>query len=280
MQPRHGAGARVMPLILRRAEAVTAMPWFNKKHDKIKVEFVESGRTEPFAVSMVPIQQLPETFEIATTLNIAEKQWSIVEATPKLRIDFEKSGKLRVVLSPIEIVNPKDLLFSLPTINDRMCALQKANSLEGMLIIHEDDWRQIEFVSEKLLRDIQAEINCIRSIYETKRQDVGFTAVHIRKSIETPIDDENIPFPVLKSFFPVSKEFRGFGVGNYMAIAENGFAFETTNGLKFYGVLNQKGNVVFLCLANTDGCADKCGELLKTFRLVGVDWCKCKIFEN
>lgn len=52
------------------------MLWFGKKHDKISVEFVESGKDKPFAVSMVPIGQLPETFEVATTLDIADKKWS------------------------------------------------------------------------------------------------------------------------------------------------------------------------------------------------------------
>jgi len=103
------------------------MLWFGKKHDKIRVEFVESGKDKPFAVSMVPIGQLPDTFEVATTLDVADRKWSVVEAIPKLRNDFERSGKLRVVLAPVHMVNPKDILFSLPTLNDRMCVLQKSN---------------------------------------------------------------------------------------------------------------------------------------------------------
>src|SRR5262245_22763368 len=134
------------------------MFWSSRKHDKIKVEFVEVGKEKPFAVSMVPIGQLPETFEIATTLTISNKQWSVVNATPKQKADFEKSGKLTVVLSPIQMANPKDILFSLPTINDRMCALEKVPSLDGLLLIHEDDWRQVEFVSETFRREIDAEI--------------------------------------------------------------------------------------------------------------------------
>ena len=256
------------------------MLWFGKKHDKIKVEFVESGKDKPFSVSMVPIGQLPESFEVATTLDIADKKWSVVDATPKHKSDFERSGKLRVVLSPVQMMNPQDILFSLPTINDRMCVLQKTNSLDGMLVIHEDDWRQVEFVSEKLLGVVETEITSIRAIYETKRKGAGFTRVHVRKLIETPIDDGVIAYPALKNLFTISKEFSGFGIYSHMAVAERGFAFETKNGLRFYGVLSPKGKVVFLCLANTDGFADKCGDIVKTFHLVGVDWCKCQTIRN
>ena len=251
-----------------------------RKHDKIRVEFVETGKEKPFAVSMVPIGQLPDTFEVATTLDISGKKRSVVDAAPKQKSDFEKSGKLRVVLSQLQMVNPKDILFSLPTINDRMCALQKAKSLDGMLVIHEDDWRQVEFVSDKLLGDVETEITSIRAIYKTKRKGVGFTGMHIRKLIETPIDDGVIPYPALKNLFTISKEFSGFGISSYTAVAEHSFAFETQNGLRFYGVLSQKNNIVFLCLANTDGFADKVSEIMKTFHLVGVDWCKCQTIRN
>jgi hypothetical protein len=149
-----------------------------------------------------------------------------------------------------------------------------------MLVIHEDDWRQVEFVSAKLLGDVETEITSIRTICETKRKGGGFVGMHIRKLIEAPIDDGVVPYSALKNLLSISKEFSGFGINTYMGVAEHSFAFETNNGLRFYGVLNQKGNVVFLCLANTDGFADKVGDLVKTFHLVGVDWCKCQTIRN
>ena len=253
------------------------MFWSSKRHDKIKVEFVEAGHEKPFAVSMVPIGQLPASFEIATTLDISDKKWSVVDAIPKLRSDFERSGKLRVVLSPVQVVDPKDILFSLPTINDRMCALQPAKSLDGVLVIHEDDWRQVEFVSENLIGAVETEIQSIRKIYETRREGGGFTGIHIRKLVETPIPIGTIPYPALRNLFDASKDFKGFGISSCTAIADHGFAFETAEGLRFYGVSDRDGGVVYLCLETADGLAEKCGELLRTFNLVCVDWCRCRI---
>ena len=221
------------------------MIWFSKKHDKIKVELVETGKDKPFAVSLVPIEQLPETLAVATILDIGDKKWSVVDATPKHKTEFEKTGKLRIVLTPQQMVDPKDILFSLPTINDRMCVLRKTNSLEGMLVIHEDDWRQVEFISNRLLGDIAAEINSIKAIHATSRQGSGFNKLHVRKLIEEPIDSNVVRCSELKKIFNISKEFTGFGIANPMTVAEHGFAFETTDGLQFYGVLNQESDIVF-----------------------------------
>ena len=269
-------------LIFAVAGIVGTMFGFTKKHSTVTVEFVESSQNKPFAVSKVPIAQLPDSFEVATTLDIADKKWSVVEATPKNNLEFEKSGKLRVVLAPQQMMNPKDLLFSLPTINDRMFPTRKAASLEGMLVIHEDDWRQVEFILEKLAADVEKEILSIRSIYETKRKGVGFTGLHVRKLIEQPIDEDALPYDAVKKHFTISKEFGGFGsqADGQMGIAENGFAFETTDRHRFFGILNQKRNVIFLCMVGTDGFNEKCRDLMKSFHLLGVNWCKGEVVRS
>jgi hypothetical protein len=249
-----------------------------KEHDTIEVEFIKEGATEAFAVSKVPIAQLPATFELATTLDIAEKKWTVLHAQPKQKIDFQKTGRLRVILRPIALVNPKDILFSLPTINDRMCALRKAESLDGFLMIHEDDWRQIEFISESLVGDIGSEMDGIRKIFESKRKASGFTEMHIRKVIETPMAKSGISYQGLKQLFRISIDYNGFGVGQ--AAADRGFAFETKEGLQFYGVRDREGNIEALCLRHADGVAETCRDLMKDFHLVCVNWCRMQIIRN
>ena len=267
-------------LIIVAAGIVIVVFWRDKKHNEIHVEFVEVGQQHPFAASKVPIAQLPDTFEIDTTLDLDDKKWRVVDAIPKLKTEFEKSGKLTVILSPQQLVNPKDILFSLPTINDRMCALLKAGSLDRILVIHEDDWRQIEFISENLAAEVNAEILDIQAIYDTKRQGIGFTSLHVRKRIEEPIPPDAIPLAALKQLFTIAKSFAGFGLGDYKAVAENGFAFETNDGLRFYGVSNEKGNVVFLCLDGANGFPQNCTNLLRAFNLLAVNWCKCQVIRS
>jgi hypothetical protein len=216
-------------------------------------------------------------------LDIGDQKWSVVAAVPTIKADFEKSGKLKVILARQQMMDPKDILFSLPSINDRMFPMKEGSSLDGLLVIHEDDWRQVEFVSEKLAADVESEIQSIRTIFETKRSGVGFTELHVRKRIERPIGEDALPYEAVKKNFTISKEFSGFGLGKgggRAGIAENGFAFETSDGAQVFGIWNEKGNVVFLCLASTGGFTEECKGLMRSFGLMGVDWCKREVVRN
>ncbi len=48
---------------------------FGKLKKEVSVEFIEQGADEVFAGSVIPKDQLPEAFEINTTLDIGEL-WS------------------------------------------------------------------------------------------------------------------------------------------------------------------------------------------------------------
>ena len=89
----------LLPVLLVALTIGLVFGW-RRTHDKIRVEFFERGKDKPFAVSMVPVGQLPTSFESATTLDIDDKKWSVVDATPKTRREFERTGHLRVVLAP------------------------------------------------------------------------------------------------------------------------------------------------------------------------------------
>lgn len=255
---------------------------FFKKGGAITVEFLERQQNKPFAVSKVPLAQLPDSFDVATTLDIGNQKWSVVEAVPAHKADFQKLGKVRLVVAPLQTMNPKDILFSLPTINDRMFPTRRASSLDGMLLIHEDDWRQIEFVSQQLAGDVDTELRSIRSIYETKRKGQGFVSLHVRKIVERPIVGSALPFDAVKTNFAIAREYAGFGaeVSGENAIAEDGFAFETTDGNTFFGILDQNRNVVFLCMTQGAGFNESCKALIKSFNLIGVDWCKAQVVHH
>lgn len=66
---------------------------FGKKHTTIRVEFVKQGESAPFMRSDVPIDSLPDTFEIDTTLHIKEEEWQVVSALPPQKSEFRKTGK-------------------------------------------------------------------------------------------------------------------------------------------------------------------------------------------
>ena len=48
-------------------------------------------RWRPFDL---PIANLPETFELETTLHLGDNEWTVVSAEPRTKLEFASSGKL------------------------------------------------------------------------------------------------------------------------------------------------------------------------------------------
>ena len=85
------------------------MAWFCRK---VTVEFIDEADGAVFASSIMPVDDLPDSFEIDTTLHLGESDWSVVRAEPLTKKDFSKTGKLRIRLRKIETMDPNAIGFS------------------------------------------------------------------------------------------------------------------------------------------------------------------------
>lgn len=252
------------------------MAWFGKKKDTIRVEFIENGNEKPFAVSDVPIEQLPDSFELETTFDIGEDQWSVVQAIPDNKDDFVKTGKLKVFLHKIEFINPQNILFSLPTLNDSLFGSEAVDSTENLLLMHEDDWRQIEFISPRYEAEIAGEINSITGIYQNHRQEAGFDKIHLRNLIEQPLSDKKISVRDLAENFSSVKKYDGFGISETKSKAKNSFAFRVENEIDFYGQMTQDGEILFLCVSGNNDSPDLMKKISEKYDVIFVDWCRAE----
>lgn len=75
------------------------MGWFSRK---VRLTLIDVATGEAFATSEVPPNDLPESFEIETTLHLGEADWSVVHAEPRTRKASTKSGSLTLRLRKIE----------------------------------------------------------------------------------------------------------------------------------------------------------------------------------
>lgn len=150
--------------------SATAIFGFGKKHNTIDVTFIESASQEAFAKSKIPVEQLPDSFEIDTTLDIGDQKWSVDKTEPLTKEEFVKTGTLKVYLTKIQTIDPNELLYSLPTINNGIAQVSKLTKADNNLfIVHEDDWRQIEFVSIRYDAEIANELKAIYEIHKNHR---------------------------------------------------------------------------------------------------------------
>src|SRR3954468_17819856 len=91
---------------------------------KVRVRFVPADGGAPIGEAEFVPEQLPESFEARTTLELGGQSWEGVKGEPMTRAEYAKTRRLTIVMRKIVIsrVSPKDILFSLPTINDALPA--------------------------------------------------------------------------------------------------------------------------------------------------------------
>jgi len=250
-----------------------------KNYDEIDVEFFEPQAGRPFATTKSPIDQLPDTFEIRTTLHIGDDEWRIVSADPPSKGDFRKTGRLKLVLVKVrtEWIAPRDVLYGLPTISNDIAGLEPASSLENALVVHEDDWRQSEVISSRFTSLMEGEFRAIRLIYEHERAGVGFKNLHIRSAIPEPLAGVELTLDLLRSEFSSAHEYDGVAFDHAAGLIQHGFAFRNPTGLIVWGQTDAQGHPLVVCLKNVNACTlgvsfDAIDAWLDTCHLVWVDW--------
>src|SRR5579885_2574053 len=129
----------------------------------IQVMFIDTATGKPFATVALPADHLPQSFEAETTFHLGDEEWSVAQADPMTAAEFIQTGQLTVTLAKISRVNPQDILYSLPTICDAIPAIAEGSTKlrKRVFELHEDDWRQREFISVDHRDAIEAEFASI-----------------------------------------------------------------------------------------------------------------------
>lgn len=246
----------------------------------IRVTFLDADTSDVIGNSEQPVDTIPDTFEVDTQLTIQERQYVVVNAEPALKKDFVASGKLSIWLRKVEYIDPKEVLMTLPTISDSLPPVGKiAFTGETYYNMHEDDWRQCEFISQLRLMEVEQECESIRRIYEHHRVPVAsasfsaFNKLHVRQ-LENPFEGLTNPvhFSELRALLGTagSLTFSTSG-GKPYGFVTNGFSF-TTGETVFYGQVDNKNTVVALGVRNPEEQLELCQQIKNRYSLLLIDW--------
>jgi hypothetical protein len=252
----------------------------------INVRFIDVDIGQEFAFSNMPISQIPKSFEAHTTINIQGQNWEVIEAKPITSEEFCITGKLELFLRKINVesIPAEDILYLLPTISDELPAVKVGSSKIGkkVLEIHEDDWRQIEFVSVEFENEVDIHMDQVKLVYQrgSKKIDdfTAFTELYVRKGLAQPIVNNRIPLSELISYFVDGDIIDGLAYQRVAGTVENGFALKIDTGLYFYG-LEKEGFVEVLCLKFVNRSSisseviDAISNIIQKYELIMVDWC-------
>ena len=186
----------------------------------------------------------------------------------------------------VQTINPNELLMTIPTIENTFPDFENKTDTNNLKIL-EDDWRQVEFITKDQKPLIDQEIDSITYIFDHEMHQgkdySAFKKLHVRRLIKKPI---SISFEKIKNYLgDTENEIAGVTVNGNNGQVKNGFSL-SAKGLNYYGVMDDKGNVVAFCFygADTDkdliNSIDKVSKFLTTENLYLVDWIHRKIVDE
>jgi hypothetical protein len=183
----------------------------------------------------------------------------------------------------VKYVNPKDILMTLPTISNELPKVGTVPfSKDSYFDMHEDDWRQVEFISHEQLLSVEKELDNIRIIYEKHSVPINnssinaFNHLHVRTLITDPIifSERSPRIEELKELFgnaAGSLTFSTSGRKPY-GFVENGFSFNCDDEVVFYGNLVNGNSVATLGIRGHENAKMLCEGLKEKYGLLLVDW--------
>jgi hypothetical protein len=192
---------------------------------------------------------------------------------------FGRSKKTEQETEKFVTMDPNDIWFTTPTIsNEFPQTIPKTGETEFDIFIHEDDYRQNEFLNLSSLPQIQEEFNGIKEIWtnHSKKSEeyTLFKNCHVRKSIGSP--NLRINFNELQTLLKCNSVGQVIVNGDILV---NGFAIKTGN-TTYFGTLNDD-TVIELCIAQwNDNTTNEILEIDRTFNLLFVNWYHCDLIRN
>jgi len=252
-------------------------------HTTIHVTLIDGATGRILGRSDLPIHQLPDSFEMPTTLHLGNQDWHVETAEPMRADEFSRTGALILTLRQVSHVDPNKILFTLPTLDAVIPHPDQRIKAPGhrTLELHEDDWRQIEFVSTKYQREIEAELADIATICREYGVDngrfPGFREIHMRKRIPSPFDPPLAVAEMWAALGVTGPSFDAVSFERTSGIVPESFAFHIGE-LTMYGT-SVTNSVRCLCLcrhrsALREPALSGVQRLMSAHSLYLVDWCR------
>lgn len=186
----------------------------------------------------------------------------------------------------VKTINLNDILYTTPTLENALPEFEDKVDTSNMQF-HEDDWRQIEFLSKDQKSSIDKEVAKIKDVYDNHSHKgdtyTAFKKVEVRELITQPL---TIDFSKLQTYLSDKKiTLRGVSLHNNPGQVKNGFSF-SVNGIDYYGQFDETKKVKWFCIYSADSqeslrsSIDKLSKLLASEKLYLVDWRQMKVFDE
>jgi hypothetical protein len=150
----------------------------------------------------------------------------------------------------VQAIDPRKILFSLPTLCDPIPSVQPGPPPINYKALHEDDWRQIEFVPAANRENIATRLQELTAFKRQHRSGVGFTQVFIRPEHPKPFQTLAFSSARLPRLAESPLALGGGAI-------PGGFALSDSSDWFIYGQRSSDGKILHLGIAPGRGVLSK-----------------------
>lgn len=181
---------------------------------------------------------------------------------------------------------PENALYSTPTIYEPLPELSSPTP-HGAVMLHEDAWRQLEFVALSESRVLAAELERVAEHIERARQGPGFSRVYLRSEPRSPLGALALePAGVFEALRcpafarrPLAVESAAFGGG-----VVGGFAFAGPSVTLYGNFRDRVALAIGLLMGHEHPPSDEERQALlrlaSRYQLCLVDWCAAQAYRS
>ncbi|TND09649.1 MAG: hypothetical protein FD123_1006 [Bacteroidetes bacterium] len=260
---------------------------FGKKKNTVLTTFTNAETGEVIGRAEMPPENLPADFGRETTFSIQGGEWTVESADPLTAEEYIRKGKLTVKLRRIQYVNPNDILMTLPTISNELPPVSENPPFKNFSSnMHEDDWRQEEFLARSLLVEVEEELDAVRDIFENHSRPIGessmnaYTKLHVRNRVPEPLRGINISLDELRSLLgdPETGSLTfSTSNGKPYGFVSGGFVLKMPEDCIVYGLVRDN-HVSVIGLHGDDPLSESVRMVLcEKFRLLHIDWVRAEM---
>jgi len=177
-------------------------------------------------------------------------------------------------------IDPNKILFSLPTICDPMPALDETSAPVGARWLHEDDWRQIEFVAVANRDYIGQQLTALAAFKREHWRGAGWDAIYPRAEHPTPLVATGLYLDKDQGLTTAA-----LTIGEPRRLVRGGFALSDGSDWFIYGQRAADGQLVQMGVRRGDSdISDGMAEILSRFaqaaQLMLVDWERATVVDT
>ncbi len=247
------------------------------RRSKVKIKFVDEVTGGILASRRLYSWETLESFEPGATVVVGDEEWNVVETERRTQLGSRKTKALRVRLRPAETLDRGEEVYFSPTVCGNLPGLEEGRASGDEFLVVEDQWRQIEFVSQELAGEVDEVLSKVQSTKDDAMGFGGWREQYIRQAPENPITP-GLSLDKLRIALNSTMDLAGITYPGAPSPIVGGFGLMVDDNFPVFGLVKEGELRVLMVETFPDSypkaeTVDRLRAFARDFGLHLVNWC-------